>query len=139
MAGARPPSLRGHPAPRALAARLRSFKYAGRGIWTLLRSQHNSWIHAAATLLVVAAGFGLGISRADWLALVLAMTLVWSAEAFNTAIEFVSDAAQPEFHPLIEKAKDVAAGAVLLSALGALAVGMLVFAPHLFAPSFAGR
>lgn len=134
MAGAGPHSLRGHPAPRALAARLRSFFYAGRGIWTLLRSQHNSWVHAVATLLVVAAGIALGISRSEWLAVVLAITLVWSAEGFNTAIEFLSDAAQPEFHPLIEKAKDVAAGAVLLCALGALAVGVLVFAPH-----FAGR
>jgi diacylglycerol kinase (ATP) len=131
MAGARPHSLRGQPAPRALAARLRSFVYAGRGVWILLRSQHNSWIHATATLVVVAAGVALGVSRADWLALVLAMTLVWSAEACNTAIEFLSDAAQPEFHPLIEKAKDVAAGAVLLAALGALTVGVLVFAPHL--------
>jgi diacylglycerol kinase (ATP) len=113
------------------AARLRSFVYAFRGVWTLLRSQHNSWIHAAATLVVVAAGIGCRVSRVEWLALVLAMTLVWSAEAFNTAIEFLSDAAQPGFHPLIEKAKVVAAGAVLLCALGALAVGVLVFAPHL--------
>ena len=122
MAGARPFSP---------AERLRSFVYAGRGIWTLLRSQHNSWIHAAATLAVVAAGIALEISRTEWLALVLTMTLVWSAEAFNTALEFLCDAVQPESHPLIEKAKDVAAGAVLLCALGALAVGVLVFAPHL--------
>jgi diacylglycerol kinase (ATP) len=114
------------------AARLRSFVYAGRGLWIVLSSQHNSWIHATATLLVVAAGVALGVSRLEWLALLLAMALVWSAEAFNTAIELVSDAAQPEFHPLIQKAKDVAAGAVLISALGALAVGALVFAPHLF-------
>lgn len=117
--------------PFSPAARLRSFVYAGRGVWILLRSQHNSWIHATGTLVVVAAGIVLGVSRAEWLALVLAMTLVWSAEGFNTAIEYLSDAAQPEFHPLIEKAKDVAAGAVLLSALGALAVGVLVFGPHL--------
>ncbi|HEU4583979.1 MAG TPA: diacylglycerol kinase family protein [Polyangiaceae bacterium] len=114
------------------AARLRSFVYAGRGLWIVLSSQHNSWIHATATLLVVAAGVALGVSRLEWLALLLAMALVWSAEAFNTAIELVSDAAQPEFHPLIQKAKDVAAGAVLISALGALAVGALVFVPHLF-------
>ena len=120
--------------PFSPAARLRSFLYAGRGVWIVLRSQHNSWIHAMATLAVVGAAVAVGASRREWLALVLAMTLVWSAEAFNTAIEFLSDAAQPEFHPLIEKAKDVAAGAVLLCALGALAVGVLVFAPH-----FAGR
>jgi diacylglycerol kinase (ATP) len=118
--------------PFSPAARLRSFVYAGRGVWIVLSSQHNSWIHAVATLAVVVAGVAVGVSRLEWLALVLAITLVWSAEAFNTAIELLSDAAQPEFHPLIEKAKDVAAGAVLLAALGALAVGVLVFAPHFF-------
>ena len=113
------------------AARLQSFVYAARGIRTLLGSQHNAWIHVAATLIVVVAGCALGVARSEWLALVLAMTLVWSAEAFNTAVEFLSDAASPELHPLIEKAKDVAAGAVLICALGALVVGALVFVPHL--------
>jgi diacylglycerol kinase len=113
------------------SARLRSFSYAGRGLRTLLRSQHNSWIHGAATLLVWLAGWWLGVSRVEWLALILACMAVWTAEAFNTALEFLADAASPEFHPLIEKAKDVAAGAVLICALGALAVGALVFVPHL--------
>jgi diacylglycerol kinase (ATP) len=111
---------------------LRSFVYAARGIRTLLGSQHNAWLHVAATLLVLAAGLGLGVARSEWLALVLAVTLVWSAEALNTAVEFLSDAASPEFHPLIAKAKDVAAGAVLICALGALFVAALVFVPHLW-------
>jgi len=105
--------------------------YAGRGIRTLLESQHNAWIHAIATLLVLSLGFGLGIARLEWLALVVAVVSVWTAEAFNTALELLSDAVSPEFHPLIAKAKDVAAGAVLVSALGALVVGLLVFVPHL--------
>jgi diacylglycerol kinase len=113
------------------AARLRSFAYAARGLGTLLGSQHNAWIHLTATLLVVGAGCALGVARGEWLALVLAMTLVWSAEAFNTAVELLADAVTPEFHPLIEKAKDVAAGAVLICALGALVVAALVFVPHL--------
>jgi len=113
------------------SARWRSFVYAGRGIRALLESQHNAWIHAVATLLVVILGFGLGIARLDWLALVLAVVSVWTAEAFNTALEFLSDAASSEFHPLIAKAKDVAAGAVLICSLGALVVGLLVFVPHL--------
>jgi diacylglycerol kinase (ATP) len=108
--------------------------YAGRGIWTLLESQHNAWIHALATLLVVSLGLGLQIARLEWAALVLAMVAVWTAEAFNTALEFLSDAASAEFHPLIGKAKDVAAGAVLICALGALAVGLLVFAPYFARP-----
>jgi diacylglycerol kinase (ATP) len=116
------------------SARLRSFVYAGRGIWTLLESQHNAWIHAVATVLVVGLGVGLRIQRLEWAALLLAMVSVWTAEAFNTALEFLSDAASSEFHPLIGKAKDVAAGAVLICALGALAIGLLVFAPYFAQP-----
>jgi diacylglycerol kinase (ATP) len=57
--------------------------------------------------------------------------MVWTAEALNTAFEFLCDVASPEFHPLIQKAKDVAAAAVLLSAAGAVIIGLLVFVPHL--------
>jgi diacylglycerol kinase (ATP) len=121
------------PAPFSLAARLRSFVYAGRGIRTMLRSQHNAWIHAAATLTVAAAGLTLQISRADYCVLILAVVAVWMAEALNTAFEFLCDVASPEFHPLVEKAKDVAAGAVLLAAIGAALVGILVFAPYVLA------
>jgi diacylglycerol kinase (ATP) len=111
-------------------ARLRSFVYAGRGVRTMFGSQHNAWIHATATVAVVAFGLGFGISRSEWCVLVLAMVAVWSAEALNTAFEFLCDVASPEFHPLVEKAKDVAAGAVLLSAIGAAVVGSLVFEPY---------
>jgi diacylglycerol kinase (ATP) len=110
---------------------LRSFVYAGRGLRTVLLSQHNARIHAAATLAVVAAGIALQVSRVEWLCLILAIALVWMAEALNTAFEFLCDVASPEFHPLVEKAKDVAAGAVLISALGAAVVGLLVFVPYL--------
>jgi diacylglycerol kinase (ATP) len=112
-------------------ARLRSFVFAGRGLRTILVSQHNARIHAAATLAVLAAGIGLRVSRLEWLCLILATALVWTAEALNTALEFLCDVASPEFHPLVEKAKDVAAGAVLISAFGAALVGLLIFVPHL--------
>jgi diacylglycerol kinase (ATP) len=115
------------------AARLRSFVHAARGLRTLLVSQHNAWIHLAATVAVVVSGLLVGIPRSDWYALVLAMMAVWTAEALNTAFEFLCDVASPDFHPLVEKAKDVAAGAVLLSAIGAVVIGVLVFAPHLAA------
>ena len=115
------------------AARLRSFVYAGRGIRTMLVSQHNAWIHAFATLAVVVLGALFGISRLEWMALILAIVAVWTAEAINTAFEFLCDAASPDFHPLVEKAKDVAAGAVLICAIGAAATGLLVFVPALFA------
>ena len=118
----------------SITARLRSFTYAGRGIRTMLASQHNAWVHAGATLIVVAAGMTVGIGRLEWLALVLAIVSVWTAEALNTAFEFLCDVASPEFHPLVEKAKDVAAGAVLICALGAMVVGAIVFGPYVYAP-----
>lgn len=115
----------------SVAARARSFRYAARGVVALLRSQHNAWIHAAASAAVVGLGFAVGLSRLEWCLVVLAMVAVWSAEAVNTAFEALCDVASPEPHPLVERAKDVAAGAVLLAAGGAVVVGVLVFGPHL--------
>ena len=117
----------------SVQARARSFVYAGRGLRTMLLSQHNARIHAAATFAVIAAGVALQVSRLEWLCLILATVSVWTAEALNTALEFLCDVASPEFHPLVEKAKDVAAGAVLLCAIGAALVGLLVFSPHVVA------
>jgi diacylglycerol kinase (ATP) len=114
----------------SVEARLRSFVYAGRGVVTLLVSQHNAWIHAVATAAVVGVGLLVGLQRLEWLALVAAIVLVWMAEAMNTAFEFLCDVASPGFHPLVARAKDVAAASVLICALGALATAALVFAPH---------
>ena len=113
-----------------LTGRLRSFGHAFRGLALLLRTQHNARIHAVATILVVAAGALLRISPTEWTLLALAIVCVWVAEALNTSIEFLVDLASPEHHPLAAKAKDVAAGAVLIAAVGSLAVGVLVFGPH---------
>lgn len=114
-----------------LGARARSFRYAWRGVRTMLASQHNAWIHAAASLLACGLGLVLRISLAEWCAVILAIVAVWTAEALNTAFEFLCDVAAPEFHPLVEKAKDVAAAAVLIAASGALGVGLLVFGSRL--------
>jgi len=114
----------------SVGARLRSFVYAGRGIRTMLVSQHNAWIHAVATTIVITSGATVGVSRLEWIGLVLAIASVWTAEALNTAFEFLCDVASPEFHPLVEKAKDVAAGAVLLCAVGGAAIAVLVFTPY---------
>ena len=111
--------------------RLRSFRFAFAGIWTLLKSQHNAWIHALATLVVVVAGWYCHLAVTEWCLLTLAITMVWVAEGLNTAIEYLADMVSPQFHPLIEACKDVAAGAVLLAAIGSLVIGLLVFGPHL--------
>lgn len=120
------------------ASRLRSFVYAGRGIGTMIVSQHNAWIHAAATLAVVGLGLALGVTRLEWIALVIVIVSVWAAEAINTAFEFLCDVASPEFHPLVEAAKDVAAGAVLICAVGASITGVLVLGPPLVTVLFLG-
>lgn len=111
--------------------RVRSFKYAVRGIWTMIQSQHNAWIHAAATVAVITAGILWRIEKEEWTWIILAIVSVWTAEALNTAFEFLADATSPTFHPLVGKAKDVAAGAVLITAIGAAILGVLVLGPHL--------
>ena len=116
--------------PFSFTGRIRSFKYAFAGIWTMLKSQQNAWVHVFATVAVVTVGFVLGISPAEWCWLVIAIIAVWMAEALNTAIEFLADVASPEFHPLVKKAKDVSAGAVLISAIGAIIIGIIIIGPY---------
>jgi len=121
-----------------LQARVRSFGYAFRGVGRMLREEPNARIHAVATLLVAGLGLALDVGRLEWCALVLAMGFVWSAEALNTALESMCDVASLERHPGIERAKDAAAGAVLLAAIGAALVGLLVLGPPLLAALFTG-
>jgi diacylglycerol kinase len=102
-----------------------------KGIRTMLRTQHNAWIHAAATAAVAVTGSLLRLSASEWCWIVLAVIAVWTAEALNTAFEFLTDVASPSFHPLAGQAKDVAAGAVLISAVGAVLIGLLVLGPHM--------
>lgn len=118
------------PNSLTFTGRLRSVRYAVRGVRIMMATQHNAWIHAVATIAVITLGVVLRLSAAEWSWVVLAIMSVWTAEALNTAFEFLTDVASPEFHPLAEKAKDVAAGAVLLAACGAVAIGLLVLGPH---------
>jgi diacylglycerol kinase (ATP) len=96
----------------------------------MLRSQRNAWVHALATVVACVAGFVFGLSRSEWCWIVLAIVAVWTAEALNTALEFLTDLASPNFHPIAGKAKDVAAGAVLLAAVGSVIIGLIVFSPY---------
>jgi len=114
-----------------LIRRLQSFAYALQGLAQLLRTQPNARVHLLATLLVCGAGVYFGLSRAEWLWITVAITLVWISEAFNTALEQLADVLHPEQHPGIGRAKDMAAAAVLIAAVGAAVIGMLVFVPHL--------
>ena len=115
----------------SVSSRVESFKHAIRGIGLMLRSQQNAWIHAMATVSVVVFGLLFGVTRSQWCWLVLALAVEWTADAMNTALELLADFASPEFHPLVKKAKDVAAGAVLISALGSVIIGLFVLGPYL--------
>ena len=99
----------------------------------LLRTQANARIHAVAAVAVVAAGWFFGITRVEWCTVVGAIGLVFTAEGINTAIEATVDLASPGRHPLAERAKDVAAGAVLLASLAAAIIGLLIFGPRVLA------
>jgi diacylglycerol kinase (ATP) len=117
--------------PFQFTGRLRSFRYAILGVLRMIRCQHNAWIHVAATFIVTAAGFFFQLSGREWCWVVLAISIVWTAEALNTAFEFLADAASPDFHPLVRDAKDVAAGAVLITAIASVIIAVIVFWPHL--------
>jgi diacylglycerol kinase (ATP) len=115
----------------SFSGRVRSGMHALAGILEMLKSQHNARVHLLATVCVIATGLLFGVSLVEWCLLILVMMAVWVAEALNTAFELLCDVASPEFHPVVKKSKDVAAGAVLLSALGAVSVGIIIFLPYL--------
>ncbi len=115
------------PTDSPVRRRLQSFRYAARGVAAMIRSEPNARIHVLAAVLAIGAGFAFEIERGEWLAIVLAIGGVLSAEGVNSAFEALCDVASPGRDPRVERAKDVAAGAVLLTALAALAVGVIVF------------
>ncbi len=113
-------------------ARLRSFGCAIRGIGTLLRTQTNARIHLLATVAVFSTAYAVNIARYFWVLLSLAIGLVWVAEGLNTAIEILSDRITKEPDDHIRRAKDVAAGAVLISAIIAATIGIMVLGPRIY-------
>jgi diacylglycerol kinase len=109
----------------------RSFSFAGQGVWHVVRTQRNMRVHLLAGLAAVAAGLILRIDAVDWACVLTAIGLVLTAEALNTVVEALVDMRTDEFHPLAKAAKDMAAGAVLISSAAALGVGIAVFLPRL--------
>ncbi|HEY0605123.1 MAG TPA: diacylglycerol kinase family protein [Herpetosiphonaceae bacterium] len=118
---------------RWLVGLIRSFGFAFAGVGAMLRTQRNAQIHTVAMIVVAAAGWFFGVTAGEWIALILATALVLALEALNTALEAVVDLVSPQPHPLAKKAKDVAAGAVLIGAIGAALVGCIIFVPRLLA------
>jgi len=109
--------------------RLQSFGYAGRGIRYVFGTEANMKIHIVITVLVIICGVVFSISLVEWMFCLLCIGMVVGAEMINTAIENVVDLASPEQHPLAGKAKDIAAGAVLICAIISVIIGLLIFVP----------
>lgn len=112
-------------------SRLKSFRYAFNGLKTLIRYEHNARIHFLAVILIIAMGCYFQIQRFEWVYLLLSFALVISAEALNTAIEYLSDAITLENDERIKKVKDVSACAVLISASISIVIGLIVFMPYI--------
>lgn len=112
--------------------RIQSFGYAGKGILFVFGSEPNMKIHAAVAILVVFAGFYFQISAFEWIACLVCFGLVFTAEMLNTAIENIVDLASPTQHELAGRAKDIAAGAVLICAVISAIVGLIIFAPKVW-------
>ena len=110
---------------------LRSFRYAWQGIRQCVGREQNLSFHLITTVLVIGAGFAFGITRGEWTTICLCIGMVIGAELFNTAIERLVDLVSPQRNPLAGQVKDIAAGAVLVCALAAIAVGLIIFVPYL--------
>ena len=115
-----------------LAARVRSFRFAGSGVILFFRNEVHASMHLIAAVTVIWLAFYLQISKAEWILTIIAIVMVFAAEMFNTCIEKLCDFIHPERHPRIRIIKDLAAGAVLVVALGAAVTGFIIFIPKIF-------
>lgn len=117
---------------RFFSTRKKSFQYAFHGLFYILKTQANSWVHAAATGCVVVLGIWLSLGTVEWAILVLTIAMVWMTEALNTAIEVTVDLASPQIQPLAKIAKDASAAAVLITAISSVIIGFLILGPPLY-------
>ena len=115
----------------SIAKRLKSFTYAFNGLRVLIKEEHNAWIHLFATVCVVAAGMLFKISPMEWVAVVFAIGLVFGFEIINTSVEHIADFICSERDDRIKRIKDLAAAAVLVSAITAAVIGLIVFIPKI--------
>lgn len=106
---------------------VKSFTYASNGIGDLVRTENNFKLHLVSALIVIAMGFYFKITKTEWLLLILFIGIVLAAEAFNSAIEYLSDKFNSDFDPAIGKVKDISAGAVLIVSIAALIGGIIIF------------
>ena len=113
-----------------LKKQLRSFGYAWKGIQSCVGKEQNLSFHLIAAMAVIIAGIVLGITRTEWIMVVMCIGTFIAAELFNTAIEKLVDLVSPERHPVAGRVKDIAAGAVLICAVAAAIIGLIIFIPY---------
>lgn len=112
-----------------VTGRLKSFKYAIRGAYKLISTEHSVMVQFFLGIAITIAGFYFNISKTEWLFQTMAIGLVLSIEGLNTAVEKIADFIHPNFHDKIGFIKDVAAGAVFFAAVVAIAVGLIIYIP----------
>lgn len=117
---------------RFVKGRLKSVVYAFNGAYKLITTEHSVMVQFLIAVAVTIAGFFFNLSANEWMFQTLAIGLVLGVEGINTAIEKVADFIHPEYHERIGFIKDIAAGAVFLTALAALAVGVIIYYPKIF-------
>jgi diacylglycerol kinase len=113
----------------SIQKRIRSFHYAFSGLRLIFKTEHNAWIHMAATITVLALAVALKVSATEGALLAIAVGMVWITEFINTCIEKTMDFISTEHHPSIRLIKDLSAGAVLVAAIISVVIGCLVFIP----------
>lgn len=112
-------------------ARVRSFRFAGEGVFFFFRYEHNAWIHLAATIAVVIAGWFFKLAAMEWVAILTAIGMVMVSEVINTSIEKIMDHLSPAKHPAVKVIKDLASAAVLVAAIIAAIIGSIIFIPKI--------
>lgn len=113
--------------------RIDSFKYALGGLKDMLSTEHNACVHAVFTVVVIPLAIWLRLPFVNFVLIVIAITLVWVAEAFNTVLEILVNMVSPRYSKVAKRAKDIAAAAVLIAAVGAFIIGVLLLGPPLLA------
>lgn len=115
----------------SVKSRLRSFVYAAKGIMHVLKKERNIWLQLFIAALAVTGGFLLKISSTEWIVIILCIGIVLSFEIMNTAIENMVDFISPGYNKKAGIIKDIAAGAVLITATMSLIIGIIIFAPKI--------
>ncbi len=111
---------------------LKAFVYAGEGVIDGIMKGRNIRLHVLSAIIVLIAGWLTGLSQIEWMLIILIIAVMIALELMNTAVEYVVDLVTTEFHPLAKKAKDTAAGSVLVFAIASAIVGCMIFFPKWF-------